>query len=73
MHKPEPVHLTGLKFSISKIGCLTKAKELSLPLYLLTVVGGADGFMSFQRAWVVSETLIMKITLPQSTPSQRIR
>ena len=53
--------LTGLnsEFSFSQTGCLTKAKEPSLPYYLPIVVERRIGFMPFLRVsiLVVSEML----------------
>ena len=49
--------LTGLnsEFSFSKISCLTKAEELSLPYYLPIAGGRIIGFIPFARVLVLCE------------------
>ena len=42
-------------FSFSKTECLTKAKEPSLPYYLLTAGGRITGFILFSRVLVLCE------------------
>ena len=41
-------------FFFSKAGCLTKFKEINLPIIYLYFAGN-DGFMTFQRALALSE------------------
>ena len=43
------------EFSSSWIGCLTKAKELSLPYYLSIAGERTDGFMPFSRTLMLIE------------------
>ena len=45
-----------LEFFFSKISCLTKAKESSLPYYLPMDGGRRDGFMLFFKVLMQSET-----------------
>ena len=49
------------EFSFSKTDCLIKAKESSLPYYLLRAEERTDEFIPFWRAWVWSETLIIRV------------
>ena len=44
------------EFSISQSGCLSKAKNPSLPFYLPIAGGRQEQFESFLRAYALSET-----------------